>query len=70
VPRRKITKKRNYSCCVIYGRFNIRSKSAYNTNNYGLSVDGMEIWPQVILALLPGYTVSAVEYGCWFIVGG
>jgi hypothetical protein len=22
------------------GEFNIRSKSAYNTNNYGLSVDG------------------------------
>jgi hypothetical protein len=36
----KLQKKRNYGCCVIYEEFNIRSKSAYNTNNYGLSVDG------------------------------
>jgi hypothetical protein len=37
----KITKKkRNYGAALSIGEFNIRSKSAYNTNNYGLSVDG------------------------------
>jgi hypothetical protein len=49
---------------VIYRReFNIRSKSAYNTNNYGLSVDGTNgdlytcTYQGVLyLALIPSYT--------------
>jgi hypothetical protein len=70
VPRQNYKKKRNYGCCVIYREFNIRSKSAYNTNNYGLSVDGTNgdlytcTYQGVLyLALIPSYTVSAVEYG-------
>jgi hypothetical protein len=68
VPR-QITKEENYRCCYLW-EFNIRSKSAYNTNNYGLSVDGTNgdlytcTYQGVLyLALIPSYTVSAVEYG-------
>jgi hypothetical protein len=69
VPRQNYKRERN-RCCVIYREFNIRSKSAYNTNNYGLSVDGTNgdlytcTYQGVLyLALIPSYTVSAVEYG-------
>jgi hypothetical protein len=66
----KLQKEEELRCCVIYREFNIRSKSAYNTNNYGLSVDGTNgdlytcTYQGVLyLALIPSYTVSAVEYG-------
>jgi hypothetical protein len=59
----------------LYREFNIRSKSAYNTNNYGLSVDGTNgdlytcTYQGVLyLALIPSYTVSAVEYGLMVIL--
>jgi hypothetical protein len=65
----KITKRRGTTGAVLSIReFNIRSKSAYNTNNYGLSVDGTNgdlytcTYQGVLyLALIPSYTVSAVE---------
>jgi hypothetical protein len=36
----KIKKEEELRVLLSIGEFNIRSKSAYNTNNYGLSVDG------------------------------
>jgi hypothetical protein len=65
-----LQKKKRNLVRVIYREFNIRSKSAYNTNNYGLSVDGTNgdlytcTYQGVLyLAFIPSYTVSAVEYG-------
>jgi hypothetical protein len=63
VPRQNY--KRRGTTGAIYREFNIRSKSAYNTNNYGLSVDGTNgdlytcTYQGVLyLALIPSYTVS------------
>jgi hypothetical protein len=36
----KLQKEEEPRVLCYLGEFNIRSKSAYNTNNYGLSVDG------------------------------
>jgi hypothetical protein len=60
----KITKRRGTTGAALsIGEFNIRSKSAYNTNNYGLSVDGTNgdlytcTYQGVLyLALIPSYT--------------
>jgi hypothetical protein len=60
----KITKEEELRVLSLsIGEFNIRSKSAYNTNNYGLSVDGTNgdlytcTYQGVLyLALIPSYT--------------
>jgi hypothetical protein len=70
VPRQNYKRRGTTGAALSIGEFNIRSKSAYNTNNYGLSVDGTNgdlytcTYQGVLyLALIPSYTVSAVEYG-------
>jgi hypothetical protein len=68
VPRQNY-KRRGTGAALSIGEFNIRSKSAYNTNNYGLSVDGTNgdlytcTYQGVLYLAIPSYTVSAVEYG-------
>jgi hypothetical protein len=67
VPRQNYKRRTLQVLRLSIGEFNIRSKSAYNTNNYGLSVDGTNgdlytyLWGVLYLALT--VTVSAVEYG-------